>query len=592
MKKLLILILAFMATTATLFADSGSCGANVNWDLTGGVLTISGTGYMTSYTSPSKRPWHSFASSITSVVIEEGVMNIGESAFEDFSSLTSVTIPNSLEVIEGYAFFGCSALSSVTIPDNIMTIGNSTFKYCSALTTITIPANVNYIKYQAFSGCTGLTEIICEATTPPTCEDLVFEGVTNTIPVYVPAESVSAYKSASGWNYFENIQAKGAGPKEIYAALSGSTMTIYFDDQKASRPGALDKWTPESGVDMDDATRNLITKAVIDASMEDALPTITMGWFYNLENLTTIEGLANLNTSEVTDMSAMFASCSSLTSLDLSNFNTSNVMNMSYMFWGCYSLTSLDLSSFHTDKVENMIYMLAYCTSLSSLDISSFNTANVTSMMYMFQGCSSLTSLDLSGFNMSSVTGMDGMFQDCSSLTSLDVSNFNTANVTNMYGLFNGCSSLTELDLSGFHTDNVMMMAVMFQGCSSLTELDLSGFNTSSVWNMDGMFSDCSALKTIYCDDDWSASSVLEDSENMFDGCTALVGGKGTKYDAGKKDKTYARPDGLDDKPGYFTAKGAGSKEIYAALSGSTMTIYFDDQKACPMLHAKRLQRQ
>ena len=419
MKKLLTLLLAFMATTATLFADSGTCGANVNWDLTGGVLTISGTGYMTSYTSPSSRPWHSFASSITSVVIEEGVMSIGESAFEDFSSLTSVTIPNSLEVIEGYAFFGCSALSSVTIPDNIMAIGNSTFKYCSALTTITIPANVNYIKYQAFSGCTGLTEIICEATTPPTCEDLVFEEVTNTIPVYVPAGSVAAYKAASGWNYFENIQAKS---KEIYAALSGSTMTIYFDDQKASRPGVLDKWTPGMGVDMDDATRNSITRAVISPSMVDALPTGTKWWFFNLANLTTIEGLAYLNTSEVENMQAMFMRCSSLTSLDLSSFNTDNVTNMTNMFSGC--------------------------SSLSSLDLSSFNTAKVTDMSYMFRGCES--------------------------------------------------------------------------------------------------------LKTIYCNDAWNPSS----SGYMFYGCTALVGGEGTKYDDSKTDATYARPDGLGGQPGYFTVRG------------------------------------
>ena len=426
---------------------SGTCGTNVNWVLKGDVLTISGTGYMTSYTSPSKRPWHSFASSITSVVIEEGVMNIGESAFEDFSSLTSVTIPNSLEVIEGYAFFGCSALSSVTIPDNIMTIGNSTFKYCSALTTITIPANVNYIKYQAFSGCTGLTEIICEATTPPTCEDLVFEGVTNTIPVYVPAESVDAYKAADGWNYFENIQAKGAGPKEIYAALSGSTMTIYFDGQKASRPGALTDWSPEGGVDMDDATRETITEAVIDPSMVDAFPTSTVGWYYNLKNLITIEGLANLNTSEVTDMSSMFGIC--------------------------YSLTSLNVSSFNTAKVEFM----------------------------------------------------DAMFQGCASLTSLDVSNFNTSNVTTMYAMFQGCSSLTSLDVSKFNTAKVEVMNYMFQGCESLT--------------------------TIYCDDAWNPSS----SDDMFDGCTALVGGKGTTYnDANPKDKTYARPDGLGDQPGYFTA--------------------------------------
>ena len=445
MKKLLTLLLAFMATTATLFADSGTCGANVNWDLTGGVLTISGTGYMTSYTSPSSRPWHSFASSITSVVIEEGVMSIGESAFEDFSSLTSVTIPNSLEVIEGYAFFGCSALSSVTIPDNIMAIGNSTFKYCSALTTITIPANVNYIKYQAFSGCTGLTEIICEATTPPTCEDLVFEEVTNTIPVYVPAGSVAAYKAASGWNYFENIQAKS---KEIYAALSGSTMTIYFDDQKASRPGVLDKWTPGMGVDMDDATRNSITRAVISPSMVDALPTGTKWWFFNLANLTTIEGLAYLNTSEVENMQAMFMRCSSLTSLDLSSFNTDNVTNMTNMFSGCSALTSLDVSGFNTDNVTNMTNMFSGCSSLSSLDLSSFNTAKVTDMSYMFRGCES--------------------------------------------------------------------------------------------------------LKTIYCNDAWNPSS----SGYMFYGCTALVGGEGTKYDDSKTDATYARPDGLGGQPGYFTVRG------------------------------------
>ncbi|MBQ3919953.1 MAG: BspA family leucine-rich repeat surface protein, partial [Oscillospiraceae bacterium] len=155
--------------------------------------------------------------------------------------------------------------------------------------------------------------------------------------------------------------------------------------------------------------------------------TFAFEWFIALES---IEGLNNLDTSNVTDMSFMFCSCSSLTSLDVSNFNTTNVINMRSMFNGCSGLTSLDVSNFNTTNVTNMRCMFNGCSSLTSLDVSKFNTANVTDMNGMFYGCNSLTSLDLSNFNTANVTDMNGMFDGCSSLTSLDVSKFNTANVT------------------------------------------------------------------------------------------------------------------------------------------------------------------
>lgn len=63
--------------------------------------------------------------------------------------------------------------------------------------------------------------------------------------------------------------------------------------------------------------------------------------------------LSGSDTSNITDMSYMFANCEALTTLDLSSFDTSNVTNMSYMFYNCYSLTTLDLSSFDTSKVTN-----------------------------------------------------------------------------------------------------------------------------------------------------------------------------------------------------------------------------------------------
>ena len=162
-----------------------------------------------------------------------------------------------------------------------------------------------------------------------------------------------------------------------------------------------------------------------------------------MSNLISINFNNNFNTSNVTNMSSMFYSCSSLTNLDLSNFNTSNVTDMKQMFWNCRSLTSLDLSSFNTSNVTNMCYMFFYCLSLTNLDLSNFNTAKVTGMDYMFQACSSLTSLDLSNFSTANVTGMYGMFWECSSLTSLNLSSFNTSNVKFMNRMFSSCSSLT-----------------------------------------------------------------------------------------------------------------------------------------------------
>ena len=214
-----------------------------------------------------------------------------------------------------------------------------------------------------------------------------------------------------------------------------------------------------------------------------------------ISNLIQINFNNNFNTSNVTDMSAIFSDCSFLTSLDLSSFNTSKVTDMGSMFSNCSSLTSLDLSSFNTANVTDMSWMFDG-SSLTNIDLSSFNTSKVTTMGYMFNFCSSLTNLDLSSFNTANVTNMLKMFSNCSSLTSLDLSSFNTANVTDMSVMFNDCSSLTSLDLSNFNTSKVTNMEYMFYGCSSLTSLDLSGFNNSNITNMEYMFYNCSKLQT------------------------------------------------------------------------------------------------
>ena len=159
MKRKLFLLAAMLLMSWQVFAVSGTCGDNLTWNLTNGVLTISGTGSMQSYSSPSKVPWYSNVSSINTVIIENGVTTIGSYAFSSYPGLTSVTIPNSVTSIEWYAFFNSSSLLSVAIPDDVEWIGNNAFNGCTSITSVIIPKGVKYIDERAFFNCTSLSSI-------------------------------------------------------------------------------------------------------------------------------------------------------------------------------------------------------------------------------------------------------------------------------------------------------------------------------------------------------------------------------------------------------------------------------------------------
>jgi len=217
------------------------------------------------------------------------------------------------------------------------------------------------------------------------------------------------------------------------------------------------------------AQKENIEKVVFNASFANARPTSCYYWFCGCSKLTDIEGIENLNTENVTDMSYMFYNCRKLSSLDFSKFNTENVTDMKFMFYNCRILSSLDLSKFNTENVTNMSYMFDNCYELSSLDLSKFNTENVTNMKYMFDNCWELSSLDLSNFNTAKVEDMSYMFSDCRKLSSLDLSNFNTAKVGDMSYMFSYCSTLTTIYGSDeFVTEEVYNSQNMFLRCKNL----------------------------------------------------------------------------------------------------------------------------
>ena len=507
-------------------------------------------------------------------------------------------------------FYSCSGLTSLDVSnfktDNVMSMGRM-FYGCSGLTSLDL-SNFNtskvisgyyYYTYylgieSMFSGCSELTTIYVGdgwTTANLTESSDVFKDCTNLKggagTIYDAGHVDYTYAHIDGGTdnpgYFtyKNVTPSGDADPEPYAVLSdnNTVLTFYYDNKKAAR-GGMDINNSEIG---SKSPYGSATTAVIDASFADYRPTSTAHWFERCSSLTSITGMENLKTSDVTNMCGMFGYCSGLTSLDLSGFNTQNVTDMCGMFDHCSSLTSLDLSGFNTQNVTSMYAMFFYCSGLKSLDLSGFNTQNVTTMHYMFYECSGLTSLNVTGFKTDKVTNMYGMFSGCSCLKSLDVTGFNTQNVTTMGYMFAYCDCLANLDVTGFNTQKVTEMYGMFWGCSSLTSLDLSGFYTKNVTNMGFMFNRCSSLTTIYAGDDWSTAAVTYGGV-MFTNCKNLKGGAGTVFDANHTDQTYAHIDGGTSNPGYFTYKNAtpsGDAEPYAVLSdnNTVLTFYYDSKK-------------
>ena len=189
-----------------------------------------------------------------------------------------------------------------------------------------------------------------------------------------------------------------------------------------------------------------ISKVVFEASFANARPTNCYAWFKSFRNLTQIEGIENLNTENVKDMSDMFYICSGLISLDVTHFNTENVKDMSNMFYGCSGLISLDVTHFNTENVTSMRNMFYSCSSLTSLDVTNFNTANVTDMSNMFFGCKSLTTIYVSDeFVITNITNKTySLFFDCiklkgaigynKSMTNYKFANYKTGYFTKLVG--------------------------------------------------------------------------------------------------------------------------------------------------------------
>ena len=157
---------------------------------------------------------HAFSdcTNLIAITIPENVVSIGQSAFVNCRKITSINIPDGMSSIDYATFSGCSSLESITIPQGVTSIGSNAFYECTNLRTITIPESVEMIGNSAFSrnnnSTIRLISIIVKAVTPPStnASSRIFGGVViGQTVMYVPAESVDAYKAADGWKDYTDI---------------------------------------------------------------------------------------------------------------------------------------------------------------------------------------------------------------------------------------------------------------------------------------------------------------------------------------------------------------------------------------------------
>ena len=165
---------------------------------------------------------------LSSIVIPNSMTYISDYAFVFCESLKSVVIPNSVTTIGKAAFSRCKSLTQVVIPNSVNAIKDNAFFACKSLTSVVIPNSVNLIEDSAFNGCDGLEQIINQAITPQSLEQRTFRYVTTSnIKLFVPDQSLVAYKAADVWKDFD-IQPISTMPTAIGNAAAKQTFAISF----------------------------------------------------------------------------------------------------------------------------------------------------------------------------------------------------------------------------------------------------------------------------------------------------------------------------------------------------------------------------
>ena len=405
--KIITLLFALMASVGTSFAESGTCGDNLTWNLTDGVLTISGTGAMTDYNSSSTTPWYSYRSSILSVIIEDGVTNIGKYALGNCGNFSTVIIPNSVTSIGEYAFYNCSSLSSVTIPENVASVGNGAFNSTGLKSVVWNAKNCKFmIVYSTqgpFTGSNNITSFTFgdEVQTIPECLCLGMPITSITIPANVTKIGSYALNECKNlttvvWNA-RNCADFSKSPFYSFDQNPKVTSIVFGEEVKhipaylCSNMGKLSSVTIPSSVTSIGSNAFSNCTSLSSVTIPSSVTSIGKEAFNGCNNLTSVNisdlaawcamSFGSANANPLYYVHNLYINGTLLTDLNIPNGVTS-IGN--YVFYNCTSLSSVTIPSSVTSIGNSAFFG---CSNLISVTINDSFTSVGTSI---FSGCNNM----------------------------------------------------------------------------------------------------------------------------------------------------------------------------------------------------------
>lgn len=356
-------------------ASSGSCGANLTWTLDdGGTLTISGSGAMNNYSSPSDQPWYSSRTNIKKVIIGDNITSIGEVAFYNCDSLTSITIPNSVTAIGSYAFSGCRYLTSIDIPLGVTVIEDSLFRDCSSLANISFHNGITTIKSCVFENCYNLTEITVPKSVTSLSNDTFSRSGLEKISVDA---GNTTYTSIAGILYSKDKKRLVCSPCKIAteslsvpygvecvgsSAFSGSTAkTIILPTTvKIIEAGAFSDCDSLTGITIPNSVTTIggsafsYCNSLTSITIPDSVSTIGYSAFYGCTSLETLVIGENVKSIG----SSAFSECHSISKIIWNAKSVEDFSETSSRFFNsCFNATVI-----FGDKVESIPAYLFYYT--------------------------------------------------------------------------------------------------------------------------------------------------------------------------------------------------------------------------------------
>ena len=232
-----------------------------------------------------------------------------------------------------------------------------------------------------------------------------------------------------------------------------------------------------------------------------------------------INGLKNLNTSKVTDLTGVFKNTDFTVNdpSDIAGWDVSNVSDMTSLFENT-KFEELDLSKWKTDSLVDLTSAFSMDSNIDKIKgLSNFDTSNVTSLSHTFDGVTDANISSIKNWDVFEVNSLSGTFANCTNLESLDLSNWDTKNGTVTIDMFLNDKLLNEDTLQGYKTlvnNKNYNVSGMFQG-TGFKILDLTQYDTSNVTNFSRLFKGTKKLEKILGTFDTSSAIDLSD---MFNG--------------------------------------------------------------------------